>query len=78
MASSDPASGFSAVTKSDSATLPTTTRALYVGTGGDLTVQGGQGQSVLFKAIPAGMILPIVATKVMATGTTAADLVALY
>lgn len=53
-------------------------RGLYVGTGGDVTAVLEQGSTaVLFKAVPTGAILPICATRVKATGTTATDLVAL-
>lgn len=74
----DPASGFSVVTPSDSASLATPSRALFVGTAGNIAVHGGQGQTVLFKNVAAGTILPVVATKVMSTNTTAADIVALF
>lgn len=75
--SSEPASAFGAITPSDSTSL-SGVRALYVGAGGDVTVQGGSGQSVLFKAVPTGAVLPIQAGKVMSTGTTATNIVALY
>lgn len=45
--------------------------ALYVGGTGDVTVIGRNGDSVLFKAVPVGAILPIATSKVMSTGTTA-------
>jgi len=78
MSRSDPATGFALVTKSDTVALNTPSRALYVGTGGDITVKGGSGQTVLFKSVPAGFILPVEVSYVMSTGTTAADIVALF
>ncbi len=73
---SDPASGFGAVTPSD--TVPFEgCRSLFVGTGGNLTVKGGPGGTTLFKNVANGTILPIQVTQVMATNTTAADIVAL-
>lgn len=75
---SDPSTGFGAVTPSDAASLPQLPRALYVGTGGDLTVRSANGVSVLFASVSAGSILPIRPDKVMATGTTASNIVALY
>jgi len=57
-------------------------KAIYVGTGGDVTMQGvdarpGDGDQV-WKNVPAGAILPFRAQYVRATGTSAADLLALY
>lgn len=67
-----------AVTKSDSAELAAVSRALYVGTGGDLRIRTAGGADLLFKAVPAGALLPIRADMVFATNTTATDIVALY
>ncbi|MBO3758685.1 hypothetical protein [Ciceribacter sp. L1K22] len=69
-------SGFPVV-PSDTVPLPETTRALYVGTGGDVSVLFASGASVTLKAIPGGTLLPIRASRVAATGTTAADIVGL-
>jgi len=52
-------------------------RAIYVGTGGDISIVIG-GATVMLKNAPSGGILPIEATKVNASGTTAENLVALY
>lgn len=66
-----------AVTKSDSTTI-FATRALYVGTTGDVAVVFADGGGTkTFKAVPAGSILPISVTKVM-NATTAGDILALY
>lgn len=69
---------YAAVTPSDSVALTTPARALYVGSAGDLAVKNGSGgTAVTFKSVPAGMLLPVKATHVLATGTTASSLVAL-
>lgn len=58
--------------------LPTIPKALYVGTAGNVTLRGiGASADVVFKNIPAGMILDVRAQYVRVTGTTAADIVAL-
>lgn len=73
-----PADNFAAVTKSDTVDLTTLTRALYIGTAGDVRVVQRNGTAVTFKAVPAGAILPIRCARVNSTGTTAADIVALW
>jgi hypothetical protein len=65
------------VTPNDSTTIEVT-RAIYVGTAGNLAVRIGSGASVVFKSVGAGTILPIRADRVLATGTTAGDILALY
>lgn len=73
-----PATQAVAVTPSD-ATVLTTTRALWVGTGGDVAVTMLSGDAVTFANVPSGSLLPIRVTKVLATGTvTADDIVALW
>jgi len=67
-----------AVTKSDSTILPVT-RGIYVGVTGDVAViMAGDTDAVTFKAVPAGVILPIQVTKVMSANTSATDMLALY
>ena len=73
---SDPAKYGQAVTPSDSTTL-TPTRALYVGGTGDVAVVMADGVTLTFTAVPAG-ILPVQVVKVLATGTTATNIVALW
>jgi hypothetical protein len=67
-----------AVTPSDSADLTTVTRALYVGAAGDVTLVDQASNTTLFKAVPTGTVLPVRATRVKATGTTATQIVALW
>ena len=67
-----------AVVPNDAADLATLSRALYVGTTGDITVTMAGGEAnVLIKAAPVG-ILPLRVSRVWATGTTATNLVALW
>lgn len=59
-------------------TIPTT-RALFVGTGGNLELtfaDGGAG--VVLKNVASGSIVPVQVTKVTSANTTATDIVALY
>lgn len=66
-----------AVTTSDSATFAPT-YGLYVGGAGNVKVDMYDGGTVTFNSVTAGTILPIKATRVYATGTTATNIVALY
>jgi hypothetical protein len=67
-----------AVTPSDSTMLPGDPRALYVGSTGNITaLMAGGGAAVLFSNVPVG-IFPIQVQRVNSTGTTAANIVALY
>ena len=70
-----PAHGAVAVTKSDATVIPPT-RALYVGTAGDLTVRMVDGQTVTFIGVTAG-IIPIQVDQVR-SATTASNILALY
>lgn len=73
-----PARRAAVVTPDDLTDLGNTSRSIYVGTAGDISVHMvGQSSAVVFKAVPVG-ILPIRADRVLATGTTAADIVALW
>ena len=66
------------ITPSDTTPLATTTRALYVAQPGDVAVTMAGGQDVTFAAVPGGTLLPIRVTQVMATGTSAGGLLALW
>lgn len=72
-----PATRCVAVTPHDSNPLPDVAKALYVGTGGTVVLQGAGGGEATFVNVGAGSILPVRARLVRATGTTAADIVAL-
>lgn len=74
-----PANSAEVVTPHDTTTLAKVSRALYVGVGGDVTVQMyGTGTAILFKNVPTGTLLPIRITRVNSTGTTATNMVAIY
>jgi hypothetical protein len=66
-----------AVTPSDTVDLAFTSRAIYVGGAGALTVILSSGVTVTFAVVPAGSWLWIAATRVKATGTAATSIVAL-
>ena len=77
-----PAYNGEAVAPDDANDLTLVTRAIYVGGAGDVKVdlpgrQGEPATTVTFKAVPVGTLLPIAASRVYATGTTATNLVAL-
>lgn len=71
-----PASSFAAVAPSDSTDLPTRPRFLIIGTAGNLTVIGTNGVQTTIP-VPAGVIA-ISPTRIYATGTTAANIVACW
>lgn len=74
-----PANSAQAVTPNDSADLANVSRALYIGGAGDLYVDmRDTGTNVALLGATAGSILPIRASRVYATGTTASSIVALY
>ena len=51
------------------------TKALYVGTGGNVNVVMEGGQTVLHSNVPSGAILPIRVKQVLNTNTTASTIV---
>lgn len=74
-----PATRAAAITPHDSNPLPDVTKAIYVGQSGDLTVRAARDAADhVWRAVPAGSILPIRASHVRATGTSAASLLGLY
>lgn len=76
---SAPATRAVAVMPHDSNALTDIPKALFVGSGGNLTLRGvGGGADTLWKNVPAGTVLPIRAAFVRATGTSAGDILALY
>ena len=76
---SAPATDGVAVVPHDSDALADIPKALFIGTGGTLVARGANGAAdVTFKNLASGSVLPLRASHVRATGTTAADIVALY
>lgn len=75
-----PARRAAPVTASDTTDLPVWAKALYLGQAGDVRLipAGADGATaVTLKNHPAGYV-PVQARRVLATGTTAADIVALF
>lgn len=74
-----PANNAASVTPNDSADLPIAARALYIGVGGNVSVDmvGGQ-ESVVFANVPGGTVLPVRVKRVNSTGTTATTMLALW
>lgn len=67
-----------AITPHDTNDLTDITRGLFVGTGGNVSlILADDSVAVLFKNVPAGVVLPLRVKRVRATNTTATDLVAL-
>lgn len=73
---SSPAAQAATVTPNDGADLPTASRALYVGTAGNLSVVTVGGSTVTL--VGASGWMPVRAARVLATGTTASDIVAVW
>ena len=71
---SDPIVTASTITPDDAVDLQTATRALFVGTGGNLRVTLVSGAIVTFPNAGAGWH-PLRVTRVWGTGTTASNLV---
>ena len=58
--------------------LGSTFEAFYIGVGGDISLDlASSGSDIVFKNVASGQLLPIRATTVNATGTTATNIVAL-
>jgi hypothetical protein len=75
---SAPASACFPITPSDTLELSETTKAIYVGIGGSVTLRAtGSTADVTFVGVPAGCILPVRADIVRLAGTTASGLVGL-
>jgi len=72
-----PAVGAADIIPNDTVALPKATRGIYVGTTGSLRLQFVSGEVVTLANAQAGMIYPLRAVLVLATGTTATGLVGL-
>jgi hypothetical protein len=61
-----------AITPSDTAELPNVTRAIYIGSAGNLTARlADDTAAVTFNGLPAGSMLPIRVRQIFASETTA-------
>lgn len=72
-----PAASAETITPSDAQDLAFVTRALYVGQGGDLAVELKSGDTAVLRNMQASVIYPLRVVRVLATGTTATDIVGL-
>jgi hypothetical protein len=67
-----------AITPHDETEVSPLPKALYVGTGGDLTLRGvDAAEDVIFRNVSSGDRIEVRAAYVRATGTTALDIVGL-
>jgi hypothetical protein len=73
-----PADNQVAITPSDTTDLAYISRALFIGGAGNIVVTPASGQANITYTVPAGMILPIRVSRVIATGTTATNIVSWY
>ena len=60
------------------AAIPSVTRALYVGGGGDVALRLMGGAEVTFRGVQAGSLIPIRIDRVRSSGTTATGLIGLW
>lgn len=72
-----PAAAAEAITPSDTEELEYVTRALLVGQDGDVNVIFKSGDTVVLRNLQGGVVYPFRIASVLATGTTATDLVGL-
>lgn len=72
-----PAARAAAVVPDDATDLATPSRAIYVGAAGHIAVIMLSGDQVTFSNAPAGLVLPIRVSRVLATGTTAGSLISI-
>jgi hypothetical protein len=71
-----PCSRFRAITPADNTPLLLATKSIYVGGAGSLTIIGVEDTApVTFSSVPAGTVLHVRAGCVMATGTSATNIV---
>lgn len=72
-----PADNAVAVTPSDSTDLDNVSRGIWVGGAGDISLITKGGTTLTFVGAVAGTTIPIRASRIRATGTTATGLVAI-
>lgn len=73
-----PISNGASVTPNDSDELEYVTRAIWIGGAGNLSVVTANGDTIVLKGVVAGSLIPIRVVKVLASETTASDIVALW
>ena len=72
-----PAIRAEAIVPNDGADLIRATRAIFVGQSGNLRLRTVGGDIVTLANVQGGVIYPVRAARVLATGTTASDIVGL-
>lgn len=73
-----PITGGEQVTPDDNADLSEVSRGVYIGGAGDVAVIMKDGQTLTFAATSAGAVYPFRVRRVLSTGTTATDIVAIW
>ena len=73
-----PAEHAVAVTPNASVDLAFTSRGIFVGGDGNLSVVMASGDTVLFTGVTAGTLLPVSVSRVRSSSTTATNIVALF
>lgn len=76
MSLSSPAVNAAEIIPDDATDLPATTRALWIGAAGDIAVRMAGGDQVTLTGVSG--LLPIRVDRVLATGTSAGAVVALW
>ncbi len=66
-----------AITPNDGADLTRVPRSIYVGGAGNIALVTAKGTTLTFVGLGAGQVLPMRANRVLATGTTATNLIGL-
>ncbi len=66
-----------AVTPNDGVDLAVSTRALYIGVGGNVKLTTVDGTTVTFVGLNAGQLLPVRAVRIFSTDTTATTILGL-
>lgn len=70
-----PGREFTAITPNDSTDLTKPTRGILVGTEGNLRIHDLKGNAITLPNLAAGIIHPIQAKRVLATSTTASNII---
>lgn len=73
-----PGSYVTPVTPDDNTDLATVSRALYVGTGGNIALTLVGGSTATFTNVQDGAVLPLRVSRVLNAGTSASDILALW
>jgi len=73
-----PAQDCFSIAPDDNAELSKITKAIYVGSAGDVVIRASRAEAdVVFRNVPGGYILDVRASAIRANGTTATDLIGL-